>query len=132
MFLLRLDPANRSFVYASAGHPAGLVLDPAGKIKARLPRTGIPLGLRPDTEYVATPEMRLDRGDIVLLLTDGIEECADPKDNLFGLEATLEVVRAQRHQPAQRIVEALYDAVRLFSRPAPQLDDVTAIIIKVL
>src|SRR5204862_920028 len=49
LFLARLDAKERTLTYASAGHPTGYILGAAGQIKRTLPRTGVPLGLRPDT-----------------------------------------------------------------------------------
>jgi sigma-B regulation protein RsbU (phosphoserine phosphatase) len=131
LFLARLDPQARALTYASAGHSAGHVLNACGDIKALLPRTGIPLGMRSETEYTASPAINLDAGDVIVLLTDGIEECLAPDSDLFGNERALEVVRQHREKPAQQIVEQLYQAVRRFSGDAPQTDDVTAVIIKV-
>jgi len=74
----------------------------------------------------------LDANDIVVLLTDGIEESMALDNTLFGIERALAVVRSHREETSQQIVEALYQAVRQFSRNSPQIDDVTAIIIKVL
>jgi len=130
--LARLDPQRHSLVYASAGHPSGYVLNASGQVKAKLPRTGVPLGLRPDTQYAASAELLLEAQDIVVLVTDGIEESIAPDDTLFGIERTLAVIRANRERSAQHIVEAIYQAVRQFSRNSPQIDDVTAIIIKIL
>lgn len=132
MFLARLDPRTGLLVYASAGHPTGYILDAAGQVKATLPRTGVPLGLRPDTHYVASAEIPLAAHDIVVLVTDGIEESIAPDDTLFGIERVLAVIRANREKTAQHIVETIYQAVRQFSRNSPQIDDVTAIVIKVL
>ena len=70
-------------------------------------------------------------GDIVLLLTDGIEEAMSPNDDFFGIERTLEVVRKNADKSSAKIVEALYQAVRAFSEDRPQLDDVTAVVVKV-
>ena len=130
MFLLRLDPQKRELEYASAGHPAGFVLDATGAVKATLKRTGIPLGMKLDTEYKPAPLLTLAPGDLVLLLTDGIEEASAPDESLFGLERILEVVRAHREKPSRAIVEALYEATRRFAGHTPQLDDITAIVIK--
>ena len=131
LFLARLDPRNRSLSYASAGHPTGYILDATGEIKTRLPRTGVPLGIRPDTHYVSSPEIPLASGDTVLLVTDGIEECMSPEDEFFGAERTLDIVRASRDKTSQETVESLYQAARQFGRNNPQVDDVTAIIVKV-
>jgi len=67
-----------------------------------------------------------------VLLTDGIEECLAPDGTLFGTERALEVVRQHRQKPAQQIVEELYQAVRKFSGNAPQTDDVTAVVVKIV
>jgi PAS domain S-box-containing protein len=131
LFLARLDPQARSLTYASAGHSPAHVLDVSGKVKAVLARTGIPLGMRPDTQYGSSAEMKLETGDIVVVLTDGIEESVSREGELFGAERALEVVRQHREKPAQQIVEELYRAVRKFSSNAPQIDDVTAVLVKV-
>jgi PAS domain S-box-containing protein len=132
LFLGRLDPANRTLTYASAGHSAGYLLDRAGAIKSTLRRTEVPLGMRPDTVYPNAAELALESGDLLVLLTDGIEEAAGPDDEMFGIDRILETVRRHRDQPASQIVRQLYEAVRQFSRHVPQADDITAIVVKVL
>jgi phosphoserine phosphatase RsbU/P len=130
LFLARLDPQTRGLTYASAGHSPAHVLDASGKIKAVLPRTGLPLGMRPDTEYGCSPPITLDPGDLVVVLTDGIEESMSREGELFGAERALDVVREHRERPAQHIVDELYKAVRKFSNDTPQIDDITAVIVK--
>lgn len=131
LFMARLDPRQRSFTYASAGHPTGYVLNAMGEVKRNLPRTGVPLGIHPNTHYTSSPEIPLAAGDLLLLLTDGIEESMSPDDSLLGTERILNVVRANMAKPAREIVEALYSTARQFAQNTPQLDDVTAIVIKV-
>ena len=132
LFMARLDPVNRLLAYASAGHPAAYILDAAGKIKRTLPRTGVPLGIRPDTSYLSSAEFALAAGDIVVVLTDGVEEAMSPDNAIYGIERAIEVLRANRQRPARELVEALYQSVRQFSGNNPQIDDVTAIVMKVL
>jgi phosphoserine phosphatase RsbU/P len=132
LFLGKIDPAARSFCYASAGHPTGYLLAPDGKVKTLLKRTAVPLGINPNAKYTDEVQVPLESGDILLLLTDGIEEATGPDESFFGIERTLEVVRKNREKPPREILEGLYRAVREFSQDAPQLDDVTAIVIKVL
>jgi len=66
-----------------------------------------------------------------LLLTDGILEAIAPSGSLFGIERTLEVVCANRHRAANEIVEAVAREVDEFTQFQRQLDDMTAIVIKV-
>ena len=87
--------------------------------------------MRPDTAYAASAELALAPGDLVLLVTDGLDESLSPGDEIFGIERVLDVVRGHRDKPAQDIVRALYQAVRGFSQANPQTDDVTAIVLKV-
>jgi sigma-B regulation protein RsbU (phosphoserine phosphatase) len=131
LFLGRLDPATRALVYASAGHPTAFILDAQGEIKTKLPRTGVPLGIHADTQYQSSQEFLLDSGDLLLLLTDGLEEAMSAEDTFFGIDRVIEVLRAHRAESAQQIVEALYQAVRRFAGNAPQLDDLTTIVVKV-
>ena len=132
VMLARLDPATRLLAYLNAGHPAGYVLAAGGEIKARLQRTGVALGLCSQTRFAAAPAVQLAPGDIVLLLTDGVEEALSPGNELFGAERALDFLRANRQLPAREMVERLYRAVRDFARNAPQNDDVTLAVIKVL
>ncbi len=131
VILARLDPRSQSLVYASAGHPSGYVLAAAGQVKARLQRLGVPLGIQRDIDYASSPVISLAAGDIVLLLTDGIEEAMSPDNTFFGVNQILNVVRAHSERTAGEIVEALYRAVREFSHGLPQLDDVTVVVVKV-
>ncbi len=131
LFLGKIDPVARTFAYASAGHPTGYHLAPDGGIKTLLKRTAVPLGLNPNAKFASAPPVPLQSGELILLLTDGIEEAAAPDETFFGIERALNVVRQHREQPAREILDALYRAVREFSHHAPQLDDVTAIVIKV-
>ncbi len=132
LFLGRIEASAKRFVYANAGHPAGYVIARNGEVKNQLKRTGVPLGIRHETTYSTDGSVDLASGDIVLLLTDGIEETMAPDESFFGVERTLDVVRANRDKPAREILEELYRAVREFSRHSPQVDDVTAILFKVM
>jgi serine phosphatase RsbU (regulator of sigma subunit) len=131
LMLARLDPRSRSFSYCNAGHPSAYILDSAGAVKSTLASTSLPLGIYPNGQFPAEREIVLDPGDLVLLLTDGIMEAIAPAGSLFGIERTLEVVRANRHRTAQEIVQALAREVDDFTQFQRQLDDITAIVIKV-
>jgi phosphoserine phosphatase RsbU/P len=127
----RLDPRTRSMVYSSAGHVPGFVLNAAGAVKRTLPSIDVPLGLFPDHEFRSSRPMRLEAGDMLVLLTDGIVEAERPDQTPFGAERALDFIRAHRTEPAERIVAGLHGAVRAFSEELPQADDITAVICKI-
>jgi PAS domain S-box-containing protein len=132
LFLGRLDPLARTFIYSSAGHLMGYILNAQGQEKVYLKSTSVPLGIDAEGTFRTAPPVHLEPGDIILLLTDGIVEARSPTDEAFGPERTLEVVRANQGEPAGQIVEALYTAVTQFCAGRPPVDDITGMVIKVL
>ena len=130
LLLARLDPANRSFTYASAGHPTGYVLDAAGGVKARLGSTAMPLGVLPETDFPCSDPVTLAPDEMALFLTDGIVEARDADNAVFGAERALSIARICRHESSLRIVENLFHAVRNFTRDLPQQDDISAVVVK--
>jgi serine phosphatase RsbU (regulator of sigma subunit) len=131
LILTQLDPRTRTLVYASAGHPTGYILDRSGQVKTQLRSTGMALGIMPDGDFPVSAPVVLEPGEVVLLLTDGIMEAHAADQTLFGIERTLEIVRSNRDKTAREIVDTLYRAVSDFCRDRVQLDDMTAVVIKV-
>ena len=131
LVLACLDPHTRSFVYTSAGHPPGYVLDARGAVKATLNSTGFPLGMIMETEYHTGLQMTLEPGDVVVLFSDGILEATSPQGIQFGTARALDIVRLYLEESAIQIVDNIYHSVRVYSQDLPQADDITAVIIKV-
>jgi PAS domain S-box-containing protein len=129
LFLARIDPKERKLVYASGGHPSYL-LRANGRVET-LAATGIPLGIRPGPMRGA-PELLLHPGDLLVMVTDGIEETESPDGCELGRARVLEVAQANRHRFASEIVTALCSAARDFSAGRAQQDDITAVVTKVL
>lgn len=131
LFFACLDPEARSLVYVSAGHPPAYVLDRSGAVKGMLKATGLPLGIMPGGQYAAAAAVTLAAGDLVFLATDGIMEAHGPGEEPFGNDRALAVLREHPQCGARELVNLLYDAVRSFCHNNSQLDDMTAIVIKV-
>ena len=131
LLLARLDPATHSLVYSSAGHPPAYVLDATGAVRTHLTSLDGPLGVDPANSFLASSPIPLEPGDIVLLLTDGLLDAFSPDETPFGIDRTLDIVRSHRSQPAQEIVAALYAAARDSCAGQSQVDDITAVVLKV-
>ena len=131
LILAKLDPAARTLVYASAGHETAYVLDGSGGVKEAMKSTGPLLSAGVKKDLFLSHKIQLAPGDLVCLLTDGVLEALSPEGTEFGTERTLETVQANRGRPACEIVEVLHDEIAAFCRHRPQLDDITAVIIKV-
>ncbi len=128
--LVRLDPRDRSIVYASAGQ-RGYVLHAAGNVTI-LDSTSIPLGVEADTVVAAAPPLTLQPGDIMAFFTDGLVEAESPGRVRFGVGRALESIRSERDKPSEQIVRTLRDEMLGFCRQQPQQDDITVVIVKTL
>jgi PAS domain S-box-containing protein len=131
LILARLHPDHYTLDYSSAGHLPAYVLSKSGEVKHTMPSTGIPLGVQPDFEFSTGESVTLDPEDIVFLLTDGITEALAVDEKEFGYDMALDVMRSHSLEPAAKIIEHLYQAVRAFAHDLPQEDDITSIICKV-
>ncbi len=100
-------------------------------MKRRLENTALPLAVLADTEFVYGDPVVLEPGDLLALLTDGVEEALSPTDEMFGIDRALDLLSAHRDKTARELIEILYRAVREFSGQKELFDDVTAVIVKV-
>ena len=130
--LAAIHPETRILRHASAGHPATWVLDAAGGIKASLRRTGKPLGRQGHVAYGENPAITLESGDLVLQLTDGIDEAMRADGTLFTVERVLGLIRGHRDLSAADLAERICSEARAFTQPEPQTDDFTVVIVRVL
>jgi sigma-B regulation protein RsbU (phosphoserine phosphatase) len=133
MAYLVLDHSRSAVTLARAGHDAPLLYRAKSKTVEQLKTPGMVVGIDSGdvfdrlTKDVAVP---LERDDFILLYTDGITEALDSEGNEFGLEPTIEAVRASASQGAQAIITRLIDDLRNFVGSTPQNDDITLIAIR--
>lgn len=130
LFLGRIDPSTLSLSYAAAGHKA-YHFDSTGKVST-LEATSPPLGLVPDLTIPTSGPIPLRPGQTFLLVTDGIEESATPERELFGSARVIELIQSHQRLSSRETLDLLYRKSRGFASDSPQLDDMTAIILKVL
>jgi PAS domain S-box-containing protein len=129
LVLVCLRPGARTMHYASAGHTTGYLIDAAGRVKAELPSTGIPLGLIGGSAFRTVMVPGIEEGDIVTLFTDGLVESIEDADS-YGIDAALGEIRRLRRESAAEIVRRVCGASRS-SAHGPQDDDVTMVVCKV-
>ena len=126
----RLNPATREWEFINAGHPPGYVISSDGRIKTEMMPSTPALGIDREEERLESSRIALEKGDLVLLLTDGVAEARSPSGDEFGEERTLEIVQRERARPAAEIIQVLLDEARRFSEPESIQDDMTIVVIK--
>ena len=122
------DPETGSVVFSNAGHNPGIVLRAAGGHEL-LPAQGPPLGLFPGQAY-GSGALTLERGDLLVLYTDGITEAANPEDDEFGLDRLIALVRGVSTRPLAQIEDALGVGLAKFAAGVPFHDDRTVVLLR--
>jgi phosphoserine phosphatase RsbU/P len=90
---------------------------------------GLPLGLIPGTTYSQTG-VRLGRGDMLILYTDGITEAMDSSGNELGQSGLLELARGLKVESPVEVSHALMSGVQAFRGEAPRRDDETLVVLQ--
>jgi phosphoserine phosphatase RsbU/P len=125
-----LDDAQRSLVWASAGHEPVTWYRAAMARIEEMPNTGMLLGVEPKANYRQAGPVILAPGDILVIGTDGIWEAHDDAGRLFGKDRLHRIVQDAAALSATEICDRIIDAVAMFVRPAPHSDDITLIVVK--
>jgi serine phosphatase RsbU (regulator of sigma subunit) len=123
-----LDSTTGEFKYARAGHEPPLLLDEKGAVH-RLPhQPGMALGL---WENIVLDEnsLFLPKGSCLLMFTDGMTDCRNPKGEPFGLERIKTTLMGLTGDSAQKGCDQLLDTLMQYQNGSKQDDDVTLVAI---
>jgi phosphoserine phosphatase RsbU/P len=125
-----LDTETGEFSYARAGHEPPLLLHERGDVH-RLPhQPGMALGL---WENITLDEYRLflPQGSLLVLFTDGMTDCRNPKGEPFGLERIKKTMIGFVNLTAQESCNQLFESLMNYQNGSKQDDDVTLVAIHV-
>ncbi|MGA2104004.1 SpoIIE family protein phosphatase [Methanoregula sp.] len=130
VFSTLLDPVNQTLTCINAGHNPPLVVR-SGDDPVYLKEGGIAMGVL--AEMKSTPDcVALGPGDLVIMYTDGVTEAFDAQYAAFGEERLVRIVKECRTLPASIVMERIISGIREFTGSAPQSDDITLVVIRVL
>ncbi len=116
------DSVQGKLVYARAGHnPPRLLRE--GKVSSLDGKGGIPLGMLGESVYEAS-EQKLERGDLLMLYTDGIVEARSGNRDMFGVER-LDEALISGEPTAKASVRRVLGALEAFTDRTPLIDDQT-------
>jgi len=116
---------KRVMSVANAGHLAVLLQRGGGRVEETAPASGTPLGMLPQTQYQQM-EIKLDPGDRVVLISDGVIETKSETEALFGQERLVKFLEKESGEPSVLLLQ-LEKTLSKFSGHAPQYDDKTTV-----
>lgn len=126
-FIGILDPETGRIEYISAGQ-GPLLLVTKDTVDRRL-ASGPPFAVIREFEYgVETAD--LPRGGMLALLTDGFFDTLSNEDNHYGTEPVVAVLQHGATMQLEGLIERLHKLVTDCSGTGPQMDDLTAVLIR--
>jgi len=123
---------NGNLFYVNAGHktPLHCRVGPDGEPGfVRYARRDIVLGPVPDAHF-KRHFVHVDRGDVLVLHTDGLNERQDGNGEMFGDERLRETLIRHRDLPVRELAEALLGEVREHGEGEPWRDDATVLVLR--
>jgi sigma-B regulation protein RsbU (phosphoserine phosphatase) len=126
---VQIEADGDELICVSAGHNPVLHYRAARDEFALLRRTGVPLGIDPDSTF-DQHTTAVEGGDVILLYSDGVPDALSPQGEEFGMARLQAAVRAQAALPAPELVAALQRALDDFDGALPQHDDITLLLAK--
>jgi anti-sigma regulatory factor (Ser/Thr protein kinase) len=129
-FIGLLDSADHRMRFHSGGQAPILHFRAASGTCVRHNPTSFPLAAMPLSKLRPAVTLEMEPGDILILLSDGIYEYHDAKQEQFGEQRVADIVLAHHRKPAAELSAILLEAVNAFANGAPQEDDITVVLVK--
>jgi sigma-B regulation protein RsbU (phosphoserine phosphatase) len=119
-----LEVSTGKVIAANAGHDDALICRRNGETVPMKSKHNIVVGAFEEARYTNF-EFTLEKGEKILLYTDGLSEATDANDQLFGRERAIQAFDAYKDRDPQGIIEGVRSRVDEFVGEAPQFDDLT-------
>jgi serine phosphatase RsbU (regulator of sigma subunit) len=126
LFLLDPDGAGR---FISAGHnPAYLFRSTTGMTEELIPDAYV-LGMFDFASYQSRT-FHLDKGDILVVYSDGLTDAENPQKEMFGEERLRQLIQQVAPSGSHAVEQGFLKAIDEFTQGMPQTDDITFVIVE--
>jgi len=126
LFCAVFEPGTMRLTCASAGHPSPVLLRAGCQPTLPFDSTGMLAGVMAGTEFTSHT-FRLQAGDTLVFVTDGVTEAFDAHGEQFGEQRLLDHLANAAGQSAAETVTSTIKAVRTHAGDNPQSDDITIV-----
>ena len=128
LFYGDLDPETGTLMYSNGGHNAPMFVRRSGDVE-RLDKGGLPIGMMQGVAYQEA-SVAFDRGDVLVIYSDGITESINEREEEFDEERLIEVVKDNLGRSASGVRDRIDEALSRFVGTTAPVDDMTLMIIK--
>ena len=116
--------------FTNAGHIPPLLLRPSTFCCSSLFNANFPVGLFTTAEF-NDAEIQLQKGDVLILSTDGIHEAENVDRQQFGIKRLVDVVLQGHMRSPKELLDDIIEQLILFTEGQDQKDDITIMIVQV-
>jgi sigma-B regulation protein RsbU (phosphoserine phosphatase) len=121
-----LDCRNGSFSYVRAGHPPPIICSEKSLPHSVDHTQGQLLGILDDPVF-DEEQVTLNKGEALLIYSDGITEAVNAADKPFGETGLTQKLAEWPNASSQEVAQRIYQAVLEYSEPLPHQDDITLV-----
>ncbi len=125
LLYIELDSRSGKLTISNAGHLPPIIKKADGSLMTLAKAGGAPLGMLPGMKF-SQETARLERGETVILYTDGIVEAMNAKEELYGY-ARFEALLKKSPPDPDMLKTAIIEDVNRFTGLSPQHDDMTLV-----
>lgn len=119
LFLGMIDLKNNTLKFSNAGHGQQFILRHSDV--DRLYTKGIPLGIF--SKKYSQKVIPLMSGDVIVVYSDGITECVNENEEMFGEKRLIDIIRQYKNLPSREITDKVMESIRVFKVDNPNYDD---------
>ena len=121
-----INVKTHEFAYCNAGHDSPFLLSSS---PSRLSKGGTVLGVIEPFEY-EEEVVRLEKGDAIVIYSDGITESFNEADEPFGEERIAAILEKHRATSASAMMDEVIKSAKNFSGSRQQADDMTVVVLR--
>ena len=129
------DLAAKTLIFARAGHNPMISRRSGKGLVEEMNPPGIALGLERGDIFPRTIEEKtigLEKNDVIFFYTDGLNEAQNNFHEAFGEKRLMSIVEAHCGFSAEGLLDKMQQEIHRFTTDAPQHDDMTAVVVKIL
>ena len=127
-FLGILDFEEDWICYSNAGHNYPLLFS-SGKKTMQLNQSGIVLGCLENFPFTEE-RIKMEKGDILLIYSDGITEAVNEDDDEFGESRLEDIIMSNPGNSSNELVDKTINSVYSHAGNLDQMDDMTLVVIQ--
>jgi len=132
MFFLEIEPQKNRLNWVRAGHEPAILYNAGEDSFHELTGEGMALGVVENLEFQKYTHQAWTPGSIIVVGTDGIRETHNEAGEMFGSDRFREAIRRHATKSAEEIQNIIIEELEIFQGEAPQEDDITLVVVKLL